>query len=617
MSLAELAPEMTPETESFSPEVTRAVIKVLRDIQPMMHFGFSSGQLTARNDGFAPDKGLPMLLEPEALGLHMLIIGITGAGKSVLLKQLIQDYVRSGIGGLLCMDGKAALPGELVGLRDNLRDRPYIYIDPRYCVLALMEGLDPQTFTQALAEINVRPDTTEAPVWDNLTRLLVSASSEILWNLVRLDKVDEHGQPKAEEDRQWRWCVVDVNTVAVMIMSQTPDQIKETRKYLDLLKVHCQKEMKGLLGIAVDFAEKKVPGWAEEQRGSVSANYESWTGPLLSHPTILPWCQAETGVSPESCLYGGLVGVNLGEVQFGRAGVIASSLVKGRIYAKGKLRADHGNKWAEKMPGATPVWIVLDEYQSIATRSEAEIAKQGRSLGLWLCCATQDVEGIYATDPSEHRTDTFLANLLNLVFMQSSDKTAEWLQRRVSKVWIPQWQNNTRGIDYLGSVANALGAPVYEENHPHRKMFKSFLRRGFGKFHHVHFPSTNQQLVREDDQAENFNRHNLLIGGGWQEESLVQIATHMEQTEQRTDFVTNTGASAFVELRRAGVKRRDYVELPKPTGNIAADLLDPAFTEEQRKKQEEELQQVREEAAALNAHRAQVAAAKAEAEEAA
>jgi hypothetical protein len=550
-------PELTP--------MASAVITVLRDVQPMMHFGVALGKLTARYDGYAPDKGLPMLLEPEALGLHMLIIGLTGGGKSVFLKQLIQDYIRSGIGGMLVMDGKSALPGELVGIKDNHRDRPYLYIDPRYCVLALMEGLDPQTFTQALAEINVKPDSTESAIWDNLTRSLVSTSAELLWAL-----------PKAESERVWRWCVYDINTVAVMIMSQMPDMQKATKTYLDLIKRHCKAELDGLLGVAIKFVEKSIPSWAEDQRGSVSANYESWTSPLLSHPAILPWCKAETGVSPEACLYGGLVGVNLGEVQFGRAGVIASSLVKNRIYTKGKLRADHGNKWREKMPGATPCWIVLDEYQAIATKSEAEIAKQGRSLGLWLCCASQDIEGIYATNPNENLINTFLANMMNLVFMQSSSMSAKWLQERVGPVWIPQFQGNTRGIDYVGSVANALGSPLYDKSHPSRRIFKSFLRRDFGKFHHVHFPSTAQQWVREDDNAEHFNRHNLIIGGGWQEEPLVQLATHMEQTEQRTDYDAGVGAVAFVELRRAGAKRRDYVQLPKP-GPLASDLLDKSL----------------------------------------
>ena len=563
----------------------------------MLHFGTATGFLSLnRWDGYAPDPGLPMLLEPSALAQHMIILGATGVGKTVLIKQLIQDYLHWGKGGLLIMDGKGALAAEFKHLKN------YVYLDPRECVISLFEGLDPQGVTRALAEINMRADAKD-PIWQNLTNALVAASAEILWYLVKY----EEARQTPDEDRVWRWSFYDLDRVAVMIQSETDSDKKDTAAYMGVLKAGYPQEMQSLLGGAIAFVEHEIPAMAESVRGSVLGNYKSWTAPVLSHPNVLRWARADrSDKDPEACLKGGVVGINLGEVMFGRAGVIASSFLKNRIYTKGKLRADHKD-WEVALPGSTPCWIVQDEYPAIATEAEVTVALQGRSLGLWLCVLAQNVEAIYATNTNANSINAFLGNLLNRITMQTTPQSAKWLQEVVGPVWIPGWVRNTQGINYIDSASNALGSVLYDTSHPDRPFFQSLLRRGFGSFHKIHFPKTGRQVVTSDDHAERSTRHNVVVGGQWQEEPLISLADFIGKTQKITKGgkgLTPEGGVAFVQVMRAGAIRRDFVQL-LPPGPIAEDLLDPTVTAEERMKHELEMQQIREQVAAFNAQEAE------------
>lgn len=568
----------------------------------MLHFGTATGHLSLnRFDGYAPDPGLPVLLEPTALAQHMIILGATGVGKTVLIRQLIQDYLRWGKGGLLIMDGKGSLAAEFRHLKN------YVYLDPRECTISLIEGLDPQGVARALAEINMRADAKD-PIWQNLTNALVSASAEILWYLVKYE-VDAN---TPDSERTWRWSFYDLDRVAVMVQSETDSDKTDTAQYMKFLKVNFPEQMTSLLGNAVAFVEHEIPAMAESVRGSVLGNYKSWTAPVLSHPDILKWARADrSDKNPEACLFGGVVGINLGEVIFGRAGIVASSMLKNRIFNKGRQRADHGNDWETAIPGSTACWAVLDEYPAIAGESEITIALQGRSMGLWLCCLAQNAEALYATNSNRNSIDAFLGNLLNRIVMQTTPGTAKWLQDTVGPVWIPGWMKNTQGIDYISSASNALGSVLYDTTHPDRSFFQSLLRRGFGSFHKIHFPKTGRQVVTSDDHAEMSTRHNVVTGGQWQEEPLISLADFIGKTQKITKGgkgITPEGGVAFVQVMRAGAIRRDFVQL-LPPGPIAADLLDPAVTEEQLKKHEAEMQQIKEQVAAFNAQQAEAEAA--------
>lgn len=577
----------------------------------MLHFGTATGFLSVnRWDGFAPDPGLPVLMEPSALAQHMIILGANGVGKTVLLKQLIQDYIRANIGGLVIMDGKGALPAEFRHLKN------YIFIDPRECVIALYEGLDPEGVTTAYAQINSRPDAKD-PIWQNSTNDVIHNTAVILWWLVKY--ADAMNTP--EEDRVWNWCMYDHDRLALLALSEKDADRAEVGKYLEFLKAQYPGEMSGLLGGAINYVENTMGGWADTFRGSVLATYGAWTTPLLSQKDIQRWARAvHSEKDPEACLFGGVVGINLGEVQFGRAGVIASSFLKNRIYTKGKKRADFGNDWAAAIPGSTPVWVVQDEYPAIATEAEVTIALQGRSLGLWLCCLAQNIEAIYATNHNKSSVDAFLGNLLSRIVMQTTPITAKWLQDTVGPVWIPGWMKNTQGIDYISSASNALGSVLYDTSHPDRSFFQSLLRRGFGSFHKIHFPKTGRQVVTSDDHAERSTRHNVVTGGQWQEEPLISLADFLSQTQKITkggNGLKPEGGVAFVQVMRAGAIRRDFVQL-LPPGPIADDLLDPTVTAEQRKQHEADMQKIKEQVAAFNAQEAaDKAKAEAEAEAAA
>lgn len=543
----------------------------------MLCFGTATGDLSVNMfSGYAPDPGLPVWMEPSAIAQHMIILGANGAGKTVLLTQLIQHYLRWGMGGLVIMDGKGALAGEFRHLKN------YIYLDPRECVISLYEGLDPAGVTAAYAQINMRPDSKD-PTWQNTTSDVISNTAQILWYLVKY--ADAMNTPI--EDREWNWCMYDHDRLALLALSEKEDDRAEVGKYLTFLKAAFPDEMAGLLGGAINFVENTMGGWNDSFRGSVLGTYGYWTSPLLSQKDIQRWARAvRSDKDPEACLFGGIIGINLGENMFGRAGVIACSFLKNRIYSKGKKRADFGNEWASKIPGATPCWFVQDEYPAIATEAEVNIALQGRSVGLWLCCLAQNVEAIYATNHNKNSIDAFLGNLLSRIVMQTTPGTAKWLQDTVGPVWIPGWMKNTQGIDYVSSAVNALGSVLYDITHPDRSFFKSLLRRGFGAFHKIHFPRTGRQVVTSDDHAEMSTRHNVVTGGNWHEEPLVNLADFIGKTQKITKGgmgMKPEGGIAYVQVMRAGVIRHDYVQL-LPPGPIADDLLDPDYILERDRK---------------------------------
>lgn len=118
-------------------------MNAFNDKTPLFDIGTAIGWLTAKHFPYAPDEGVEMRLSAHDLSKHLLCFGETGIGKStVIARPIAKQWIESGYGGFLCLDGKGALPGDLSSLID-------VMITPGVD-FAPLQGLDGNGISTAL-----------------------------------------------------------------------------------------------------------------------------------------------------------------------------------------------------------------------------------------------------------------------------------------------------------------------------------------------------------------------------------------------------------------------------------------------------------------------------------
>jgi hypothetical protein len=111
----------------------------IADKSPVFSLGHATGLLAARGDGFAPSAGREMALSLTDLMQHLLVLGGTGSGKTAgVLRPLCKQLGAVDGVGLVVLDGKGALPGEVAKFIPDLE-----VIDPATTSMSLVEGLTP------------------------------------------------------------------------------------------------------------------------------------------------------------------------------------------------------------------------------------------------------------------------------------------------------------------------------------------------------------------------------------------------------------------------------------------------------------------------------------------
>jgi hypothetical protein len=131
-------------------------------------------------------------------------------------------------------------------------------------------------------------------------------------------------------------------------------------------------------------------------------------------------------------LRGGRIGILAPAHRYGRAGPVVVALLKARIFAAVRDRADQGMG-----PGETPVVLVMDEAQEVATKQDALVLSIARSLSLAIVAATQTVEGIEAR-LGERDAAQYLTLFGSVLALQNrSPKTAEAVARRIGASFRP------------------------------------------------------------------------------------------------------------------------------------------------------------------------------------
>lgn len=302
-----------------------------------------------------------------------------------------------------------------------------------------------------------------------------------------------------------------------------------------------------------------------EQRASFFININNMLQPLLRGAKLVdeagvPWHMIEAGADVTRCLRGEFVGVDLPEVEHGEAGRIVASLVKQRIYAEIKKRAGPGEAvW--RAQGQLPMMLMIDEAQRLIGDEERKFLPEARGLGMFGVFATQSYEGLLATYDSPAATDQLCGSFQNIIGLDASVATLEYISRRMGQAEMVSYKKQTIGLDYFGGVNNLVHAAISDVNHPNRAAMRRVERLGGCEFE-MAVPALRgdnmrdwQELrdIRGIEDAAKSARIKLPVGGT--KEMLPVLST-----EELTSLLKAQG-TAVVVLNRAGAPRIDIAKL--------------------------------------------------------
>ena len=334
------------------------------DTSPMVDLGETTGVFAGRGDFFGPSAGLRFCLSLRDLQMHMLVLGGTGSGKtSGALRPLARQLSAYDRVGLVIMDGKGSLPGELARL-PGMR-----VVDPAQAgtEISLVSGLEPAVMVDTLREILAPAKGGEDQFWVNSaasvlrrSAIIAQAAGGAWWSLFHSVQLIIR---KEERER-----VID----ALLPRTENDPLLREACSYF---RGEWDKQMD------------------ERTRNNVLAVIQSWLSTITATPELLRWARTPAGtdtVDVMAPLTGGRIGFLIPEHRYGTAGAVVTALIKARLYNGLKSRADRDWTGTEE----TPVVFIIDEAQEVATSDDAQMLAIGRSLGLAMIAATQGLEGV-------------------------------------------------------------------------------------------------------------------------------------------------------------------------------------------------------------------------------
>jgi hypothetical protein len=343
----------------------RQIAEAIRDTSPTVELGATTGVFAARGDYFGPNPNLPFRLSLRDLQMHMLVLGGTGSGKtSGVLRPLARQLSGYQGVGLVIMDGKGALPGELADL-PGMR-----VIDPSQpgIDISLVSGVEPSVIVDTIRDVIAPGSGGENQFWINsaagaLRRgaVIAQAAGGPWWSLFHSAQVVSN-----KEDR-------DKLIDALVPKAETDPLLREAFAYFKL----------------------EWDAMDEKTRSNILAEIRSWLSTITATPELLRWAKTPAGkdsIDLTAPLKGGRIGILIPEYRYGVAGSVVSALLKARLF--GGLKARATRDWSGT--DETPVAFIVDEAQEIATTQDAQMLPIGRSLGLAMVAATQGIEGITA-----------------------------------------------------------------------------------------------------------------------------------------------------------------------------------------------------------------------------
>ena len=373
--------------------------EAIRDNSPVLKLGSALGVLAARGDAFAPSAGFEMCLSLNDLMQHLLVLGGTGAGKTAgVLRPLCKQIGALQGVGLVVLDGKGSLPGEVAAFVPGMD-----VIDPSTKAMSLVEGLTPTEVVQTVTDLLGRSEGKD--------RFFEESAAGLMRHAAVIAKAE--GGPAWSLAGIWR------------IASEGPTEVQ--LENADRTVPH--------LASAAEFFEREWPKVEKEVKSSILATLRAWYTTITGHPDTLRWAETPAGQSEAdvtAALKGKRIGILAPAHRYGQAGPVVMALLKARIFAAIRDRADKGMS-----EGETPVVLVMDEAQEVTARQDTLILSIARSLKLGIVASTQTVEGIEAR-LGQVEAAQFLTLFSSVVALQNrSGRTAHLVTERLGATFRP------------------------------------------------------------------------------------------------------------------------------------------------------------------------------------
>src|ERR1700733_492810 len=390
------------------------------DKTPVMMLGTSLGVLAARGDFLAPSANLDMVLSLQDLMQHLLVLGGTGSGKTAgFLRPLCKQLGALKGVGLVVMDGKGSLPGEVAKFIPDME-----VIDPSSKRMSLVEGLTPTEVVATVVDLLGRSEGKDRFFQESATALM------------------RHAAVLAKRQGKANWSLSGIWKIA----SDGPD-----KEMLGDTDVRVPE-----VNAAIAFFTKEWPKVEPEVKSSILATLRAWYTTITGHPDTLKWADTQAGkseVDVTTALKGARIGILAQAHRYGQAGPVVMALLKARIFASIRDRADKGMK-----KGETPVVMVMDEAQEITTEQDSLILGIARSLSLVIVASTQTVEGIQAR-LGEKEAAYYLTLFGSVMALQNrSARTAQAVAERLGATYRPLLET-VSGVPPVrrGAPANRIG----------------------------------------------------------------------------------------------------------------------------------------------------------------
>lgn len=594
-----------------------------RDKSPLILIGTATGHTTAKQYQYAPDAKKQMFLSLMDMLTHMIVFGKTGGGKTTSAMRPIAYLIRiTGKAGALILDAKGALvdeirslmdlviePGVRFGLIQGMAGTDVVQ-SFRQSVKVGSDGEDSVWANGAMLACEHAVTITEAlcqhenAVKMHALSVVEQCEREIRWLGLEAERLAGTGEAadhipgkiaQCQERRKvwmaelvrpkrWTWTMANIARFLGLMENLVPSGndkwalgpelqgamtflgwglSEEDPRHMVPESIHPGIGRHGPLDLSLRYLTTSWVGLPQEQRTSFYLNINNLIQPLLRGAKLvddrgIPWNMIEKGEDVTRALRGEFVGVDLPEVQHGEAGRLVQSLVKQRIYSEVRKRKGEPHQWPE---GHLPMMLMIDEAQLLVGEEERNLLPIARSLGMMAVFATQTYEGLMATFQTKYHTDHFCNTFQNLICLDSSIATLEYVSNRLGQAELVAFKTPTVGLDYAGAVMNLAKSAGSDLNHPSRSGLRQIERRGGSEFE-VAVPTlrgVNQSEwkelrdVKSIDDAALSARVKVPVGGVKEIQPVLSV-------EEMTSLLRTKGA-AVVLLNRAGTPRVDVAQL--------------------------------------------------------
>lgn len=508
-------------------------VNASKDKSTFLLLGESTGAFFAKGDLFAPSEpGMPFGMSANDLSTHLLVLGDTGTGKtSGVLRPLLSGWTASDQGGIVVLDGKGSLPGEVADL-PNFR-----LISPENDRFNPIENLTPDEIADTFFEMFGKG---EDDIWPKAATKKIRAAAVIMKSIhdfypERMPFNVQSLYMIAADPVGWIEAAALIHPSEV---DQMPDYAKRAFHYL--------------------FTEFQA--MAADTAASINMNVSTWVSAITDNELLSGWANTETGTQIEDALKGARLGLLLPEAKYGETGTLISSFAKKRLFRAIKQRADQD--W--KKEGGHSVLLLADEAQALITEDDQRVLPIARSLGLSVCYATQNIDGLVdrmGGAQNSAAAEQLLGSLRSVISLSvSTQATREFVASRMGTSYRAHYERIDAPHTHVGAnlrLSSAIGG-------------------GFGK---------GTELWRATRVSETITRARELTGAGAATARVVESLGNMSgvstlarklakpvsmtvnfdarQIVSADEIVPLTAAPNFAlaSIQRGRVERRDVIRL--------------------------------------------------------